>query len=231
MVKHSEIKPKSILEKMQNIHKIIQMKLKSNQKSHNKKTVVTNLKSSTKEIIYTIILIINFFSLFAKLNQNILLNLTEVTLKVKGVGYIKILSDYFFQRYNQCEIYINGILQNITNNSYYLNHTENEDIDQSKNMTYLNNTQNTDYNYTDISEIEDNSELSKLVHRHSERLNSDMFTNETPFIDFESTNLETFIYSNYSTNLARDNLDTSKSEFINNPEEMNIVNLIQKNYL
>ena len=97
MVKYSEIKQNSILEKMQNIHKIIQMKLKSNQKSHNKKTIVTNLKSSTKEIIYTIILIINFFSLFAKLNQNILINLTEVTLKVKGVGNIKYFQIIFFK--------------------------------------------------------------------------------------------------------------------------------------
>ena len=223
MVKYSEIKQNSILEKMQYIHlignklrnnskeiEIIQMKLKSNQKSHNKKTIVTNLKSSTKEIIiiYTIILIINFFSLFAKLNQNILFNLTEVTLKVKGVGNIKILSDYFFQRYNQCEIYINDILQNITNNEYYLNHTENEDIEYSNNVTYLNNTQNIDlsaskneyneYNYSNISEIDEYSEISKLGKHYTERIKSVMFTNEKLFIDFENQSSDIFRNEYYS---------------------------------
>ena len=205
------------------------MKLKSNQKSHNKKTVVTNLKSSTKEIIYTIILIINFFSLFAKLNQNILFNLTEVTLKVKGVGNIKILSDYFFQRYNQCEIYINGILQNITSNEYYLNHTENEDIELSNNITYLNNTQNIDlstskneYNYSNISEIDEYSEISKLGKHYTERIKSVMFTNEELFIDFENQSSYIFRNEYHSTNLSRENLDVNKDTyFTNDLEEIN----------
>ena len=134
--------------KIENLREI-EMKKKAPNSNQKKKISIKNLKYSKKiisyknkqlyELLRIIISSIYFTLIFTKSNQNILFNLTEVTLKVKGVGYIKILSDYFFQRYNQCEIYINGILQNITNNSYYLNHTENEDIDQSNNMTYLNN--------------------------------------------------------------------------------------------
>ena len=92
---------------------------------------------------------------------------------------------------------------------YYLNHTLNENIEQSNNVTYLNDTQNIDlsiskneYNYSNISEIEDNSKFTKLENRRSERLNSDMFTNESLFIYFERTNLDIFINLDYSTNLA-----------------------------
>ena len=90
----------------------------------------------------------------------------------------------FFQRYNQCEIYINGILQNITNNEYYLNHTKTTNLDISKNESFLNHTQNinfatskNEYYYYNISEIDDNSELSKLDY-FSERLDSNKFINE-----------------------------------------------------
>ena len=184
--------------------KIIKMKLNLNRKKQlsdeslkYSKNIILYKYKKLNEFLKIIILLINFISLFVKLNQKkLIFNLTEIILKVKGVGNIKILSDYFFQRYNQCEIYINGILQNITNNSYYLNHTENEDIEYSNNITYLNNTQNIDlstskneyneYNYSNILEIDEYSEISKLGKHYTERIKSVMFTNEELFIDFEN---------------------------------------------
>ena len=88
-----------------------------------------------------ILLLINLSLNFVKLNQEkIIFKLSEITLKVKGTDYIKILSDSFFQKYNQCEIYINGILQNITNFEYYFNDLDKIDWDTTKNK----------YNYSEI---------------------------------------------------------------------------------
>ena len=42
--------------------------------------------------------------------ENILSNISEVTIMINVTSNIKILSDYFFQKYNHCEIYLNDSL-------------------------------------------------------------------------------------------------------------------------
>ena len=49
---------------------------------------------------------------------------SEVTLKIKETGNIKILSDSFFQLYNQCEIYINEVPKDTIMNKYNLEENE-----------------------------------------------------------------------------------------------------------
>ena len=53
---------------------------------------------------------------------------SEVTLKIKETGNIKILSDSFFQLYNQCNIYINEIFQTTLMNEYLEENEENINI-------------------------------------------------------------------------------------------------------
>ena len=49
----------------------------------------------------------------------------EGTLKISETGNVKILSDKFFNKYNQCEIYINNQTQNNINNEYEFYLTKN----------------------------------------------------------------------------------------------------------
>ena len=42
--------------------------------------------------------------------ENILSNISEVTIMINVTSNIKILSDYFFQKYNNCKIYLNDSL-------------------------------------------------------------------------------------------------------------------------
>ena len=54
-------------------------------------------------------------------DETFLFKLSEVTLKLKVNGNTKIFSDDFFQKYNDCEIYLNNTLENNATNTLYLN--------------------------------------------------------------------------------------------------------------
>ena len=67
------------------------------------------LKSQSYFILNIILSFMNIFIILCEFNQeNILSKLSEVTLKVTGIGKIKLFSDYFFGQYNNCKIYINN---------------------------------------------------------------------------------------------------------------------------
>ena len=155
-----------------------------------------------------IILLIIFFPFFANMNQeNISLTSIEVTLKVKGSGYIKILSDSFFKKYNQCEIYINGILQNETKNEYEYNFT-NSEIDNSsnpKNEDYISKSEidNSDISLNEYN-LEKSTEIEKVEQSTTEyylnnpsTINSNIQKNEYFLTDLESIYINTSIKENF----------------------------------
>ena len=73
-----------------------------------------------------IIILINYSLILCKFNKRILLlESSEITLKTKGTGTFKILSDSFFQLYNQCQIYINDNNQTEIKNEYNFNEQNN----------------------------------------------------------------------------------------------------------
>ena len=68
-----------------------------------------------------IIIFMNRLSISFEFNKrNFLLKTSEVTLKIKDIGNIQILSAEFFQKHNKCSIYINDNLQTTTKNKYGL---------------------------------------------------------------------------------------------------------------
>ena len=137
-----------------------------------------------------------FSSLFDKLNQKeIIYKSTEITLLVNGTGYIKILSDSFFKRYNQCEIYIDGILQNITKNEYYFGEFE---------LTNL-------YNFNN-SEIE----LSNILQNELYINNSKIYSSDNPLNDY---NFSINSYLNYYNISEKNNLTSSNNK--TNYEKLN----------
>ena len=72
-----------------------------------------------------ILIFMNRFSILFEFNtRNILFKLSEVTLKTKEIGTIQILSDEFFKKYNQCDVYKNGNIQTQTKNKYSFTHQE-----------------------------------------------------------------------------------------------------------
>ena len=74
-----------------------------------------------------IISFINYTLILSGFNKrNILFELSEITLKTNGTRIIKIFSDNFFKDYNQCDIYINNILQNETKNEYNFSYQKDE---------------------------------------------------------------------------------------------------------
>ena len=91
-----------------------------------KKIVTTNIDIILKFLIMTGLFIkilpYNKLSLFE-------FNLSNITLKVKGIGYSHILGNegqfIFDKKYYPNEVYINGIKQNEINYAYYLNQTDN----------------------------------------------------------------------------------------------------------
>ena len=160
--------PKNISEIKINFDEIQHIPNKKTPDNNNLVKINTFLKNKIQKFyifLRCIISLINFFSFYSNMNkENILLKLTEVTLKVKGTGNIKILSDSFFQKYNQCEVYINDILQNITKNEYYFTDFELTKLEESTNKYNFNNSEIGNSNniknedYIDKSEI-DNSDI------------------------------------------------------------------------
>ena len=78
--------------------------------------------------IFTLLLIssINFFKFFIESNRkSYLFKSYEISLKIKGNGNFKILSDSFFDKYKPSEIYINNGTQNDINNFYTFDNQEN----------------------------------------------------------------------------------------------------------
>ena len=72
-------------------------------------------------LILLIISLLNNSSILCKFKSQS----SEVTLKIKETGNIKIFSDSFFQLNNQCAIKINNIHQNDLKNEYNFEYTEN----------------------------------------------------------------------------------------------------------
>ncbi len=57
--------------------------------------------------------------------EKILLKFSEVTLKINGTGNIKLFSDYFFQNYQDFEIYLNDTVSDIKKNEYFIDSNTN----------------------------------------------------------------------------------------------------------
>ena len=72
---------------------------------------------------------INYSSVQCIFNKiNLLLKSSEITLKTKGTGNIKIISDSYFLNYRPTSIYINNVLKTSITNTYNLGYYNNDDI-------------------------------------------------------------------------------------------------------
>ena len=100
-------------------------------------------------LILFIISLMNYSFILCKF----LLKYSEVTLKINGKGKTKILSDSFFQSYNQCEIHINNDIQNIPTNEYDFSNIENNIIKIIWNID-ITSTESMFLNCSQISEID-----------------------------------------------------------------------------
>ena len=87
-------------------------KIKNNQKSF------IHLKNFFIFKLLLISLIISSKIYFSKNQINYWLKSSEVTMKIKGNGNIKILSDTFFKQYNQCQIFIDNEQKTQIKNEY-----------------------------------------------------------------------------------------------------------------
>ena len=67
-----------------------------------------------------IILIIKLLFLFCEC-EKLLLKFSEITLTIRGLGNLKILSDKFFEEYKPYEIYVNDSSFEIKNEFFYNN--------------------------------------------------------------------------------------------------------------
>ena len=105
--------------------------------------------------IYNLLLIsfLNFFKVFLESNQkNYFLRTYEITLKIKGNGNFKILSDNFIRLYNPTEIYINGVSQSNIKNEYPFNGQQNF-INDVKIIWYLGKTTSTESMFANCNKI------------------------------------------------------------------------------
>ena len=79
-------------------------------------------------ILYTFIFL-NHSSVLCLLNKsNLLFKSSEITLKTKETGSIKILSDSQFLYDGQCNVYLNNAYQNGYNIEYTINSNDNDNI-------------------------------------------------------------------------------------------------------
>ena len=150
-------------------------------------------------ILRCIISLINISYIFSNKNHDIFLKLTEITLKVKGTGNIKILSDSFFKKYNQCEIYINDILQNITKNEYYFGEVELTHLEASNKKYNFNNSELNNSNNTKNEHYINTSEINSL----------ELSTNEYYFNNHKEISIDTSNKRFYFTDLENININQS----------------------
>ena len=100
--------------------------------------------------LYLIILFINLIILLCECSrEKIILNFSEIILKINGTGNITILSDNFFQRYKPDQIYIVDSFDYITTNEYYFTNTEIYTI----RIKWNNILQSTNYMFLDCNKI------------------------------------------------------------------------------
>ena len=93
-------------------------------------------KNLSKNIIfiklmhYFFNLLILFIKLFHLLcnKKKFFIKSSEISLKIKGSGNIKIISDDFFKIYNQCEINLNNTYEDLVTNKNYFNESDNINI-------------------------------------------------------------------------------------------------------
>ena len=139
-------------------------------------------------LILCIISLLKYETILCKFNKrSFLFKLSEVTLKTNGTGTYKILSDYFFQLYNQCQIYINDIFQNETKNEYDFNYSNNGihkiriiwDINVNTTFSMFSGCNH-------ITEID----LSKFETSNAKNM-SNMFYNCTSLISLNLSNIDT----------------------------------------
>ena len=161
-------------------------------------------QNSSKEKLFSIykfiILIISFFS-FCNCSS-------EITLKTKEIGNIKILSDNFFNNYKPCEVKINGNPKNI-NNSYVF---DSESITIITWNININSTKEMFSNCDKIIEID----LSNFDTSQVKDMNS-MFFQCRDLILLNLSNFDTsqvtdmgFMFSSAISSLDLSNFDTSK---------------------
>ena len=151
------------------------------------------------------------------------LQFSNITLKIKGIGYKNILGEYsdskpFESIYYPNEVYINGIKQNIVNYSYYLNLTDNyieliwfNNINNCRCMfRYCSDITQIDMSNFDTSEVTDmNSIFAECVSLTSLNLSN--------FNTSQVTNLGGLFYNcKLLTSLDLSALNTSKATYMAN---------------
>ena len=106
---------------------------RKNNNLKNQSKIPSYYKIKFKKLYFIFHLIISFMNMYFLIceynKETILSKLSEVSLKIKGIGNVKLFSDEFFRKYNNCEIYLNDTFFDIKKNEYYidsnLNYCEN----------------------------------------------------------------------------------------------------------
>ena len=91
----------------------------------NKNNILLKKNLNKNNFVNLIILFLKFIFILSEFNQeNLFFKFSEVTLKLKGTGNTKMLSDDFFKIYNPNEILLNDSILNVTTNNIHLNNSE-----------------------------------------------------------------------------------------------------------
>ena len=146
------------------------------------------LRIYTYLLILYVIFLFKYASIVCNFNKrSLIFKLSEITLKINGTGTYKILSDYFFQLYNQCKIYINDVFQNESKNEYNFNYSNNGIHNIRINWDFSVNTTFAMFNGCNhITEID----LSKFDTSNARNM-SNMFYNCSSLISLNLTNIDT----------------------------------------
>ena len=115
--------------------RIKEIELKEKNKIHlilensNNKFIIRPLSKFYNSLILYSFIFINYSSVLCIFNKSSLLfKSSEITLKTKGTGNIKIISDSFFPNYIPTNILINDVPKTPITNAYNLSYYNNNDI-------------------------------------------------------------------------------------------------------
>ena len=194
-------------------------------------TLITKIRKKIKNKIKEIksikikSIIILFYLLF-HISSSELISIefrsSNITLKIKGTGYRKVLgkksddSYYFDSNYYPNEIYINGEKQNNINYTYFFNQTDNFVL-----MVWYNNINNCKsmfHSCSDITEIDmsnfDSSQVTEMNSIFSECISLTSI-NLSNFVTSQNTNFGSLFYDCFLlTSLNLSTFNTSKATYM-----------------
>ena len=113
-------------------------------------------------LLCILVSVINFIFLMGEnLQKKLIFKSSEISLKIKNEGNITLFSNYFFLKYNNCEIYLDNIL-----------------IDKDKNVL-------------DFDSIYSENSIIKIIFNDAILTARNMFTNCSKILEIDLSNLDT----------------------------------------